>query len=218
MDAKQDEVRLHELSLIPKSKRTPEESKEYAKLHARKSRRRLSTDSGWKKLFDRAERAETQQEFWQLNRAEETQEQLDAWLAQHEAIEDQLHWMANAASDSPDDELYVSLAEGIDVAEDTIAKNGFIKETNFNSRALQDFSPTWAIWCDRILDDAIWGLVEPYWKNQEVLAALVEENAPTNIWALYGFRVSLPEYHYKTWKSELWQKVPVTSPVLELLR
>jgi hypothetical protein len=214
----QEEQRLQQLSLTPKSKMSEEERKEYNRLHNRKSRRKTNTTEGWKKLLQRTERAETQEQFWQLNRAEETPTQIETWRAQESIVLDMLCWMKDGLELSPDDECYVSLESGLDLLQESIEKDGFIKDINFNSRVLQEFSPTWAIWNDRSFKDAIWGKVEPYWKNQDVLAALLEENEPTRIFALYGVRIGVPEYAYLMWKGELRQKVSITSPVLEMLR
>ena len=49
----QEEKRLQELSLTPKSKMTEEERREYNKLHNRKSLRKANTTEGWKKLLER---------------------------------------------------------------------------------------------------------------------------------------------------------------------
>jgi hypothetical protein len=196
-----EEKRLQELSLTPKAKMTEEERREYNKLHNRKSRRKTSTTEGMKKLLERAERAETLEQFWQLNRAEESPTQIETWLAEQEAIEDQLHWMAHYQEQIPSDDDYVSLADGIDIAEDTIQKNGFIKDAfSYTSRVLNEFEPMFAIWADRTLSDSYtkkhWGTVKPYWKDAKRLAALLEENEPTRIFALYGVRISLPEFHF----------------------
>src|ERR1051326_6357593 len=89
----QEEKRLQELSLIPKAKQTEEERKEYNRLHNRKSRRKSSTTEGMKKLLERAEKAETQEQFWQLNRAEESPTQIETWRAQESIVLDMLCWM-----------------------------------------------------------------------------------------------------------------------------
>jgi hypothetical protein len=212
----QEEQRLQELSLIPKAKQTEEERREYNRLHNRKSRRRSSTTEGMKKLLERAERAETQEQFWQLNRNEESPKQLEDWRAQESVILDQLNWMQYWHELTPDDECYVSLPDGLDLLHESIEKHGFVKDINFNSRLLNEFSPTWAIWNNKKQKDAIWGLVTPYWKDDR-LAELIQENDATKIFALYGFRIGVPEYAYLMWKGELRQKVSITSPVSGML-
>lgn len=214
-----EERRLQELSLTPKSKMTEEQRKEYNRLHNRKSRRKTTTNEGWKKLLDRAERAETQEQFWYLNRAEESPKQLEEWGAQQEVIHDMLHWMANVGTDSPADELYVSLEDGLDLLNDSITTRGFIKDGfSYKSKVLQDFIPDWAIWATTDFKDVIWGAITPYWKDSDRLTALIEENEPTRVWALYGIKTAVPEYHYNKWKQKIRETLPVTSPVLELLR
>jgi hypothetical protein len=141
-----EERRLQELSLTPKAKMSDDERKEYARLHNRKSRRKTNTTEGWKKLLERAERAETQEQFWQMNRTEESPKQIEDWLAQQEIILDMLNWAEHWQELTPDDECFVSLPDGLDLLQDSIEKNGFVKDINFNSRALNEFSPTWAIW------------------------------------------------------------------------
>jgi len=93
----QEEKRLQELSLTPKSKMTEEERLRYNKLHNRKSLRKANTTEGWKELLERAERAETQEQFWQLNRAEESPKQLDDWRAQESVI---LAWLIHQKRES----------------------------------------------------------------------------------------------------------------------
>ena len=222
MDTRQEaialeEERLQQLSLTPKSKMTEEERKEYNRLHNRKSRRKTNTTEGMKKLLERAERAETQEQFWQLNRAEESPTQIETWRAQESVVLDMLSWMKDGLELTPDDECYVSLPDGLDLLNESIEKYGFVKEINFNSRALNEYTPTWAIWNNKTHKDAIWGLVIPYWKDDR-LAALIEENEPAKVYALYGIRIGVPEYAYLMWKGELRQKVSITSPVLEMLR
>jgi hypothetical protein len=212
-----EEARLQELSLTPKSKMTEDERKEYNRLHNRKSRRKTNTTEGMKKLFERAERAETQEQFWQLNRAEESPTQLETWLAQESVVLDMLNWMQYWQELSPADDCYVSLEGGLDLLHESIEKDGFIKGINFNSRALNEYTPTWAIWNNKNQKDAIWGLVIPYWKDDR-LAELIQENDATKIFALYGFRIGVPEYAYLMWKGELRHKVSITSPVVEMLR
>jgi hypothetical protein len=215
----QEEKRLQELSLIPKAKQTEEERKEYNRLHNRKSRRKTNTTGGMKKLFERAERAETQEQFWQLNRADESPKQLEDWRAQESVILDQLNWMEYWHELTPDDECYVSLPDGLDLLQDSIEKNGFVKDINFNSRVLNEFSPTWAIWNNKTCKDTIWGAITPYWKDTDRLAALIEENDATKIFALYGFRIGVPEYVYLMWKGELRHKVSALGMLrLETLR
>jgi len=204
----QEEKRLQELSLIPKSKRTPEEDKEYSKLHVRKSRRRLNTDVGWKRLLERAEIAETQNQFWQLNRDAESPTQIQTWLAEQEIILDMLCWMKDGLELSPADDCYVSLQGGLDLLEDSIQLHGFIKDAfSYTSRVLNEFQPTWGIWADRTFSDShtkqYWGIVKPYWKDSDRLSALIEENEATKIWALYGIRTAVPEYHYYKWTQNL---------------
>jgi hypothetical protein len=213
-----EEKRLQELSLIPKSKMTEDERKEYNRLHNRKSRRKTSTSEGVKKLLERAQRAETQEQFWQLNRAEESPKQIEDWLAQQEIILDMLNWAEHWQELTPDDECFVSLADGLDLLNDSIEKNGFVKDINFNSRLLNEFSPTWAIFATTTYKDKIWGAITPYWKDTDRLAALIEENEPTKVYTLYGIRIGVPEYHFLMWKGELRHKVSITSPVLEMLR
>jgi hypothetical protein len=213
----QEEKRLQELSLTPKKQMSDEERKEYARLHNRKSRRKTSTNEGMKKLLERAERAETQEQFWQLNRAEESPKQLEDWRAQESVILDQMNWMEYWHELTPDDECYVSLPDGLDLLHESIEKYGFVKDINFNSRLLNEFSPTWAIWNNKKHKDAIWGLVVPYWKDDR-LAELIEENEPTRVYALYGIRIGVPEYTYLMWKGELRHKVSNTHPVLAMLR
>src|ERR1041384_1676249 len=100
----QEEQRLQQLSLTPKSKMSEEERKEYNRLHNRKSRRKTNTTEGWKKLLQRTERAETQEQFWQLNRAEETPTQIETWRAQESIVLAMLCWMKDGLELSPDDE------------------------------------------------------------------------------------------------------------------
>jgi len=83
---------------------------------------------------------------------------------------------------TPDDECYVSLPDGLDLLHESIEKYGLVKDINFNSRTLNEFSPAWAIWNNKKQKDAIWGVVVPYWKDDK-LAALIEENEPTKVWA-----------------------------------
>jgi hypothetical protein len=211
-----EERRLQELSLTPKAKMSDDERKEYARLHNRKSRRKTNTTEGWKKLLERAERAETQEQFWQMNRTEESPKQIEDWLAQQEIILDMLNWAEHWQELTPDDECFVSLPDGLDLLQDSIEKNGFVKDINFNSRALNEFSPTWAIWNNKTYKDAIWGNVIPYWKDDR-LAELIQENEPTRIFALFGIRTAVSEYAYLMWKGELRSKISNLSPVLAML-
>ena len=215
----QEEQRLQELSLTPKSKMTEEERKEYNRLHNRKSRRKTNTTEGMKKLLERAERAETQEQFWQLNLAEESPKQIEVWLAEQEVIRDMLSWMKDGLELSPDDDCYVSLEGGLDLLEDFIQQHGFIKDAfSYTSRALNEFEPTWAIWATTSYKDPIWKQITPYWKDTDRLAALIEENEPTKVYALHGIRIGVPEYAYLMWKGELRHKVSNMHPVLEMLR
>ncbi len=207
----QEEKRLQELSLTPKSKMTEDERKEYNRLHNRKSRRKTNTTEGTKRLFERAERAETQEQFWQLNRAEESPKQMEDWLAQQEVILDMLSWMKDGLKLSPADECFVSLEDGLDLLHESIEKDGFIKDAfSYTSRVLTEFQPAWGIWADKTFSDSYtkkyFGTVKPYWKDTERLAALLEENEATRVWALYGIRIGVPEYHYTKWRQGLGQK------------
>jgi hypothetical protein len=203
-----EERRLQELSLTPKAKMSDEERREYNKLHNRKSRRKTNTTEGMKKLLERAERAETQEQFWQPNRSEQTQAQLDIWLAQESVVLDMLSWMKDGLKLPPNDDCFVSLADGLDLLNDSIQQHGFIKDAfTYTSRVLNEFEPMWGIWADRTFSDSYtkkyWGTVKPYWKDLDRLSALIEENEATKVWALYGIRTALPEFHYYKWMQNL---------------
>jgi hypothetical protein len=195
-----EEKRLQELSLTPKAKMSDEERREYNKLHNRKSRRKTNTTEGMKKLLERGERAETQEQFFQLNRAEESPTQIEDWLAQESVIEDMLNWMQYWQELTPDDECYVSLEGGLDLLNDSIQQHGFIKDFQYQSKVLNEHEPSSIfVWETTAHKDKIWGAVTPYWKDVDRLADLIEESEPTRVWALYGVRIGVPQYHYYKW-------------------
>jgi len=192
--------RLIQLQAKGKKNLTPEERREYQRLSARKTRNKTKTKALLDPRISRfAEGAVTQEEFWQLCRADVNQAQLSAWLELQEEVHDQLYWMAHWLEQSPDDPDFVSLEGGLELLDDHVKRYGYIKDAfDYYSSVLNEFHPQWAIWASESSRDAA-----PYWKDPERLAALIRENEPTKVWALYGIRIGLPEYYVYVWKREL---------------
>lgn len=191
--------RLEQLRLIPKAERSRAEQLELGRLATRKSRTGNKVKDS--KIDRNARAADTVEEFWQLNRRDVAEDLLAGWLALQEEVHDQNYWLQFGRQLPPEDEFYVSLEDGLEDLSEFIAEHAFIKDwVNFNSDYLNDFRPCWAIWETRHHNDRIWGEVEPYWKNPKLLNALIEENDPTRVYALYGVRIGMSEGEVTKWK------------------
>jgi hypothetical protein len=201
--------RMRELELVSKADRSPEQQKEYARLATWKSRRKAKSEVTDKRLTKIAESAETREQFWQANRTEVSPEQLREWLDLQERVQDQWYWATFGWEDSPENETYVSLQEGIDLMDQHVKEHGVIKERNFTSDFLNSFNPSWAVWTNESDDvnqsTERWPRVKPYWKDSQRLAALIAEGKATRVWCLYGIRISHTEYALTKWKCSIEQ-------------
>jgi hypothetical protein len=101
-------------------------------------------------------------------------------------------------------QIKLTEADGLDLLEDSIQQHGFINDFQYQSKVLNEHEPSSIfVWETAAHKDKIWGNVTPYWKDTDRLAALIEENEPTRVWALYGVRIGVPQYHYYKWMQNL---------------
>lgn len=193
---------LDDLRLIPEAERTNTQSRRYQTLMMRKSRDNVRSKQVDAKLQKICDSAQTREQFWQLNRAQVSAEQLAAWAKQSELVEDQLYWMRTFREQDSNDPDYVSLNEGLADLDNFVHEHGLIRDV-FHSEVLKNFEPRWAIYADKNYDDPIWGHITAYYKDSERLKALCSENEPTRVWVLYGIRIAMDEFHYNEWKLRL---------------
>jgi hypothetical protein len=159
------------------------DEREAATLRKRKSRAN-------QKIRETALQAATQEECWELMKTSVNPEIIAELEKQQEDTEDMLYWMRTGCDVPPDDECFIGLYDGLAMLEEFIEARGFICDsTKFNNIDLTDFQPGWGVWVN-------------YWKDWR-LEALCAENEATKIFALYGIRIGMPQYHYGCWRGEI---------------
>jgi hypothetical protein len=194
------ELRLEELRAVPKSKRTLDEQREFARLAARQLRAK-EKGSDVSTLF----KIETAEEFWSANRLTADARKIKAWKEQEQIVLDQICWMNEGWECPTPDSCFVSLSDGVDLLDDYIAKHGVIHDDpiSYKHQTLKEFLPNWGVWALKDTHDPIWGTVEGFWKNREVFQALCQESEATNVYARYGIRTALPAFHVRMFKARI---------------
>ncbi len=211
--ALRDSLRFNELRQKRGIDRTDEENREYARLYSRNRRKAIREEGSAKgqqalKISKQVlAQVKTAAEFHALNRKMVSGQQIAEWKRQSELVQDQLYWMRTWHEQDPNDELFVGFDEGYqNLLEFVREQGGFVKDAyKYGSSYLNDFRPFWAIWLPESRTEKPWGTIAPYFKDSERLLALCDENEPTRVAALYGFSISIPEYHFLAWQRGLKQ-------------
>lgn len=204
-DAKQlkDTLRLAELRVIPKLRRTVDEQREFSRLEQRQRRVREKTGLRKGSLSPSLSKIETQEEFWRLNRATVDGKKLHDWKAQAELVLDQIAWMVSGWRYTPPDPDFVSLEEGVADLESFVKAHGLIHDDVYQSPFLQGYRPYWGVWASKVIHDPIWVTVSAYWRDTERFHALCGESEATMIYAKFGIRTAMSAYHLRMFKSRI---------------
>lgn len=203
--ALRDSLRFNELRQKRGTDRSAEENREYARLYARN--RRKAEREGVKpvQISKKAlSKISSVEEFWNLNRSMADGKRIHAYLQIQERYLDELHWLNRGWELPPDDEDFVGLDEGVQCMNEFITERGMIHDDVYDSPFLQDWLPAWGVWQDKMdYIDPIWKRVQPFWLDQERFHALCSESEATKIYARYGIRTALPQYHVRLWRGRI---------------
>ncbi len=106
---------------------------------------------------------------------------------------------------NPNDEMYVSLAEGLRNIDTHIAEHGTIHDnvSSYQSPFLRDHVPGWSVWAPRDINDAVWGKIVAFYKDRALFAELCEEGGPTEIMTRYGLKVGLSSWEVQRFKDRI---------------
>ncbi len=204
--ALRDSLRFNELRQKRGIDRTAEEAREYARLYSRSRRKAIREGEGSKALKVNKQvlaNIKDVESLWAHNRSMTDGKVIHRYLQMQEGYLDEIYWSNCGWQVPPDDEDFVSLEDGIACMDAFIAERGMIHDDNFNSPFLQDFRPHWGVWLSKAdYVDAIWGRVLPYWRDER-FHELCKESEATMIYAKFGIRTALPQYHVRLWRGRI---------------
>jgi hypothetical protein len=158
--------------------RGPEE--DAAAKRREKDRLRKQAERDAKKFAKEAELLETCREWWNKNREAIPRHELEAMKAQRELVLDQLHWMERPLADVNDAD-YVSTEEGVADLINFVKQHGAVRLGHFHREMSYEVIPP--DWYSR-----------PFWKNSDILQALLDEGEPTANYVKYGLLTALIDW------------------------
>ncbi len=203
--ALRDSLRFNELRQIPSRERSHEQDKEYMRLYQKNRRKALQEGVKPVQISKQVlARLNNVEDFWAHNKSMTDGKVIHRYLEMQERYLDEMYWLNHGFETPPDDKDFVSLEDGIACMGEFIAERGMIHDDSFTSPFLQSWKPFWGIWQDKKdYTDAIWGRVSPFWLDQERFNELCKESEATKIYARYGIRTALPQYHVRLWKGRI---------------
>ena len=143
---------------------------------------------------------QTQQQWFEKNRAELEPEKLKELQARHERVLDSIHSMGHGAELDPSDPLYVSVEGIVDILLDDIRTYGECPHLGYIMRD-QEIPSDWST--------GAWRDGRKYWHDPELLQMLYAEGAATELYVKYGLLSGPPDWiavNFLTAHGQDWNK------------